>query len=209
MTGVIDWFDVEKMWGLIARNDCCRRRVFFHVHHCRLDQLGRQRPQAYSIGSSVDFNIVTGRNGEPAAMDVCPYEPFAEPVDLSTHRELSTIVHWVTVHQIGIARRESGDWLAVSHRNVITSGIETLKVGSKIWHGIGFKDDFDPSRPLQEALDPKEVVRAMEIEICVPDSESTALPPAAPVSPLMTPRFRNTPVRQIGVRRKEVAGFTQ
>ena len=84
-------------------------------------------------------------------------------------------------------------------------GIETLKVGSKIWHGIGFKDDFDPSRPLQDALDPKEVVRATEIEICVPESEPTALPAAATVSPLLTPQFKSTPLRNIGIRRKQVA----
>lgn len=202
MTGIIDSFDEDKLWGLIARDDI-HKRVFFHIHGVRLDQLGRQRPRAMNIGSNVDFKIVQGRNGEPAGIDICPFEPFTDPVDLSTHRELSTIVHWVAVHQVGIARRESGDWLAVSHRDVITTGLETLKVGSRIWHGVAFKDGFDASTPLEQPVDPKTVVRAASIEICVPESTRASQMPAVPSSVLLSDRLRGVKLRNI--RRKPAA----
>lgn len=196
MTGTISFFDEEKLWGLIARDDH-RGRVFFHVHAVRLDQLGKQLPRASNIGSNVEFQIVPGRDGKQAALDVTPYEPFADPVDLAAHRELSTIVHWVPIHRIGIARRQSGDWIAVSHRDVITTGMETLKVGSQIWHSIGFRDGFNPAAPLEQQVDPKEVVQATQVEICLPE----ARPAPVTVSLLLAPRLRTVKLRNIRIRK--------
>ena len=204
MIGTIRCFDETKLYGMIGtKND---RKIFFHVYSVRPDFLGRQRPCATNVGSQVEFDLIPPARpgGRPAAIDVHPLESaFDEPVDLETHRELSTIVHWNSEQQIGWASREFGDWLAVSNRNVITEGLETVKIGSRIYHGIQLCKGFDPLKPITKQIVARDIVRAQPIEICLPDSEA---PPAAISTPprqsiLLTDRLRGVKLRNIRFRK--------
>jgi hypothetical protein len=150
------------------------------------------------------FDLVAGRNGQPAAMDVHFDLPEQETVDLKSHRELSTLVRWVPALGVGYAQRQSGDWLSVSYRD------ESLKLSSQIWHAIKFKkldgEIFDPNAPLTGRIDPKIVVAAAKIEIVRPAEETPLeVPKVEPVVPvqsvLLTDRFKKLKLRHIGVRK--------
>jgi hypothetical protein len=188
------------------------RRYFYHVHNVRLDELGQQLPRARDVGATVEFSVYEARPGWMVAYDLHPYEPFAEPVDLRSHRELSTVVRWkpdVGPAGAGLAQRESGDWISFRGTDVITEGLDELTVGMSLWHGIGFAADmdgkvFDPKQPLTLKIEPKDVVRARHIEICMPEKQVEPEPelpeptgPAEAVHPLLTARKRAVRLRDI------------
>ncbi len=211
MHGVITQFDESKLYGLITISRSTRK-IFYSLHNVRLDELGRQFPRARSIGSEVEFTVTAGnRPGRDAAMDVVPFEPFvAEPVDLVAHRELSTVVR-LTPSGLGYAKRETGEWISFDAAEVITEG--ELKIGSQIWHGIKFKSwggkPFNPNAPLTGPIDPKSVVSCSDIEIVVPTEEPPIPEQEAvvdvaktevPTSVLLSDKFRQTPLRKLGIR---------
>jgi hypothetical protein len=208
--GIIERFDPSKLYGLIAIPDR-RTNIFFHLHNCRPDLLGRQLPIAEALGTWVSFNTIIGITGQPAAMDVTPVIPM-DPVDLTEHREESTIVRWIPNLQIGMARRESGDWLSFEASEIITEGLETLAVGVRLWHAIAFKErfgvKFDPSRPLVQRLDPKYHVNAVNIEIVMAEEQPAPAEPEievlkveVPHSILMDDKFKKLKLRNIGIRK--------
>ena len=222
MQGIIERFDEARLWGLISTRDARNYSVFYHLRNCRLTPLGEQFPTANQPGAPVVFNLVVGRDGRTAAMDVHLDVPFeAEPVDLESHRELLTLVRWIKEKGIGYAQRASGDWASVSYRDVITSGEGTLKVGSQIWSGFAFREWdgklFDPSEPLTGPLDPKNVVQCVSIEICketeidAPTEEPIEQAPVIALprvdvesaSILLSERFRGKKLKDLGVRRKQ------
>lgn len=207
MHGTITYFDAHRSFGLIdvARST---RRIFYHLHNVRLNQLGQQLPRARAIDSEVEFQEIAGnRPGRSAAMDIVPYEPFIDSVDLDQHRELLTLVRWIPEQKIGYAQRESGDWVSVSHNQIISEGTESLKSGSSLWAGIGFRiwngKLFDPADPLTSPIDPKNCVKAVQVEIVMPTEV-----PAVEVSEieesksvLLMDRFKSIPLKKIGIRK--------
>ncbi|MGH2510746.1 MAG: hypothetical protein ACRDHZ_25550 [Ktedonobacteraceae bacterium] len=208
MHGVITQFDEARSFGLISVSRSARN-IFYHLHACRLDSIGRQYPRARNVGTQVEFTVVAGnRAGRDAAMDVFVYEPFADPIDLGSHRELSTLVRWIPEQGVGYAQRESNDWIRVAAENVITEG--SLKIGSQIWHAISFREYdgaiFDPNLPLKFPVDPKNVVEATMIEICMPEAAESMIEPVAQkvdvvtASILLSEKFRRTPLRRLGIR---------
>jgi cold shock CspA family protein len=203
MVGTIRNFDEHRLCGFIV-DEKSADTFFFHAHNVRLDAMGQQLPLARNVGAVVEFRLEPTERGI-AAMDVTAFEPFAtEPVDLKSHFELSEVVRW-TAHPkaggVGFAQRAGGDWVRFRDRNISTLGIEQLRPGMFIWHQIGFKFHngrmFHPSEPLQGPVDPKDVVRAVNISICLEAEQQ----PQKQVHPLLSDRLKDTQLKNIRVRR--------
>jgi cold shock CspA family protein len=181
MTGKIVTFDEARLFGFVSDAETGRRQ-FFHVSHVRLDALGQQLPLARSIGCEVEFRVEQTPRGL-AAMDLAPLTTHPSIVDLESHFELSTVIWWHK-NGYGLARRGSGDSIAIREQNVMTEG--ELKPGMSIWHRVGFRlrngELFNPAVPLDGPVEPPQVVRALQISVCLPEAE----PSPAAVHPLLT-----------------------
>jgi hypothetical protein len=107
-------------------------------------------------GEEVDFVPMTNpRNPhKPLATQIIPRH--REPVDLKTHYELVVLLSWANGK--GAAKRpntKGKDQLWVELQNIVSTGEETLRVGSQLWTRVG--------KPLK----PGQRWRAVDAEICI------------------------------------------
>lgn len=165
--GVIVTYRPEKLFGFIQPSDGGdEQHIFFHWSEVEEDWLGRRCAQ---VGVPVEFEVRSAPNhGHARATFVRPL--WNDEEDISTYREESVITRWFSDTGSGIARRPDGGTIAVSTADVITEGIETLGVGSRILHGV---------RPPE--LD-QHFWTAAEVEIFLP--QSAADPEAAEAAPV-------------------------
>lgn len=194
MTGVVTSYRRDRLFGFITPEGGGGTDVFFHHDHIIEDVVGRRQ---VIVGSRVEY-LTEIAEGRMQARSIRPLWIAPEQIELETHREESIISRWIPwTHEIGgsgLARRSDGGTVFVSSENVISTGIETLCVGTHIFHGV---------RPPELG---QEFWSATEIEIFQPRASPCEVPSPVPsVSPLLSSQLRNVPLRRIRIRRKQIA----
>ncbi len=139
------------------------------------DCIGRR---ALPVGARVSFRIemqsVKGESrGKERAVDVVNEDVEAASIDASTHREFGQVTFWDGDR--GHIVRPSGDTLVFLPKNVISEGLETIKVGGWLQYGVTVhRHLFNKER---EQF--RHRVYASDICVCLEnseDSDSTAQP---------------------------------
>jgi hypothetical protein len=121
--------------------------------HMKEDGAGRRY---FVKGEEVDFEpIENPRN--PSRMLAGHIVAQREPINLADHHELVTLISWDG--EKGSAQRQGTiDRLWVEVANIVTEGIENLRVGSQLWCRV--------CRPYKQG----QRWRGIEIEICLEES---------------------------------------
>jgi hypothetical protein len=117
------------------------------------DEVGRRY---FILNEECTFEYMANHknpHGKPLAINIVPLN--REPVDVKSHAELCTLTEWDG--QKGSARRLGtvNDQLWIRASEILTEGIETLRVGSQLWCKVS-----KPAKSGQRWL-------GREIEICM------------------------------------------
>jgi len=136
-------FHPEGGFGFLSvagRNDLSASRVFFHCRDVLPDLINRR---CIPAGSPVSFEIVAGRNGADAAVRVCNEDSGLEQIDPNNWNEFGRVRSWNGGW--GYIARPSGDGLRFSAKNIVSEGIETIRVGTWLHYHLGNVENDDGS----------------------------------------------------------------
>ena len=100
------------------------------------DSIGRRAlPIGARVSCRIEIQAVKGESrGKERAVDVVNEDAEESSIDASSYREFGQVTFWDGDR--GHVVRSSGDTLAFLPKNIISEGIETIKVGSWLQYGI-------------------------------------------------------------------------